>query len=64
MFTEDHQIWCHTLVKICKKCLWVFRCSVLGKDTSECHPGPGKTQEVHEYVCCRCNITEIMLKAV
>ena len=35
---------------------------VLRKDTSELQPCTGETQEIHEYVTCRHDITEMMFK--
>ena len=35
---------------------------VLGQDTSESQPSIAKTLEIHEYVGCLCDMTEIMLK--
>ena len=43
--------------------LWVFHGSTLGQDNSESEPSTGVTQEIHKYVSCRRDITELKLKA-
>ena len=42
---------------------WDIRRSVTGIDISELHASRSETQEMHEFVNCRCDMTEIMLKA-
>ena len=42
--------------------LWFCHDSVLGQDTSESKPRAWETHEIHVYVSCRRDITEIMLK--
>ena len=40
-----------------------FRGSVFGQDTSEPLPSTGETQEINEFMCSSCDMTEIVLKA-
>ena len=43
--------------------LFFSRWRVLRRDTSEPRRSIGETQGVHDFVSCRCEMTEMMLKA-
>ena len=44
-------------------CFKVFHWNVLGQNRVGPYLSSGKTREMHEYVRCHCDMTEIMLKA-
>ena len=43
---------------------WVYRWSDLGQDTSETYSSAGDGQEIHEYLGCHGDMTELMLKHI
>ena len=46
-----------------KAIIEILHGNVLGQETSETQRRTGETQEIHEYIRFRCDMTEIMLKS-